>query len=524
MYKPSNNMPLNSFQVVSPCDNQTDFQAGQVIRFLIPKSIGFFDPHTSRVQFEVQVQDNNYKMCFASDSGVVSLIDMIRISQNGQVLEEITDYSTLNNVLHHYSDSLSIRQRKAVQNGAVDYYIDATNGSKTDTNFVLNGEPMNGDVSSDGTETNKSNKYQFELDCVGLFNLLSVVPSVALGDLLIEMRLVNTNQDALKIYPPTIKNPVLSTNFATGTSTVVLRPPFNVNTNGNGFNNLSDAPFGIDMRIRACDADGTNVVAIDRRITALAEDDTTGAITITMTPATDASENAKPSFTIYKGNDNLQAVLATTKFVVKKAELLLQVVRPPAQYVEALASKINEGMVLDLQTWTSYRNTLHTAVKNQTIDIPCFASRCKGLFTVPRLNQTPTYSRDGSTDRDLQGKFKNLKNYRTQIGETYYPNQPIALSQMLGGQHFSGQHIVELEKMLHSCNYPVRCLAKTKQDFIIPRVLAKYGATSSLVSKGARVYVEYNATTDPDANLDCVSFVCHINRVVISPNGVQVLS
>ena len=98
MYKPSENMPLNSFQVVSPCENQTDFRAGQVIRFIIPRSIGFWDPHTSRLQLEVQTANNNFKMCYAHDCGVASLIDMVRISQNGIVLSETTEYATLNNL------------------------------------------------------------------------------------------------------------------------------------------------------------------------------------------------------------------------------------------------------------------------------------------------------------------------------------------------------------------------------------------------------------------------------------------
>ena len=53
MYQPAQTMPLNSYQVINPAENQTDFKAGQIIRFLLPRSVGFWDPHTSRLQLEV---------------------------------------------------------------------------------------------------------------------------------------------------------------------------------------------------------------------------------------------------------------------------------------------------------------------------------------------------------------------------------------------------------------------------------------------------------------------------------------
>ena len=69
MYEPSNNMPLNSYQVVSPADNQTNFLAGQTIRLTIPRSSGFFDPHTSNLRLDVAVENMNYKITYRYGSG-----------------------------------------------------------------------------------------------------------------------------------------------------------------------------------------------------------------------------------------------------------------------------------------------------------------------------------------------------------------------------------------------------------------------------------------------------------------------
>ena len=186
--------------------------------------------------------------------------------------------------------------------------------------------------------------------------------------------------------------------------------------------------------------------------------------------------------------------------------------------------------MLDLNTYTTYRNTVSASIRNQTLEIPSFVSRARGILTVPRFQAgdaagLAAWTINNATDWDIQGQYRELQNYRTQVGEVYYPNQPVQLDQMVGAAatHFSAQHIVELEKCLRACNIPLRNLKKVKQNFVIPRCLAKYGATVNL-DKGLRVYLEYDGVTNPNVNLDAVSYVNHVNRVIITPQGVEVLS
>jgi len=531
MYKPSQSMPLNSFQVVNPCENQTNFRAGQIIRFIIPRSIGFFDPHTSRLQLEVGTLINNYKMVFANDCGAASLIDMIRVSQNGVVLSETTEYATLNNLFCLYSDSVSIKQRNSTQNGARDLVVPAIgNGSvwppagllpRTATSGAVLGEPLNGQSTAANTMDRTPKKYQLELRGIGLFELLSVVPSIALGDILIEIRLVNNNRDALKVHPATAIPQPLSTPFANGSATCVLSPPFI------GFNNLADSPYCLGMQVTPVDANGATPAAA-LTIQTLAQDPATGNITIGFTGNAGA---ANPRALISNGNDadNTANLLAGSAFQVSRASLLLQVVRPPQQYVESIAQKVQEGMMLDLNTYTTYRATVQPNIKNITVDIPAMMSRARAIFSVPRpqqLGEFPTagIGIDNTASANILGQYEGLLRYRTQIGELYYPNQPVQLDQMVKANqcHFSAQHIVELEKALNASQIPLRSLESCKQNFVIPRVLAKYGASVNL-EKGIRLYLEYNGNGSTQA-LDVCTFVNHINRVMISPAGVEVLS
>ena len=74
-----------------------------------------------------------------------------------------------------------------------------------------------------------------------------------------------------------------------------------------------------------------------------------------------------------------------------------------------------------------------------------------------------------------------------------------------------------------SAQLPVRSLLKTKQNFVVGRALAKHGASVNLNATGLRWYAEYNLTTQPTEALDVVSFVNHTTRVIITPQGVQVM-
>lgn len=529
MYKPSNQMPLQNYEIISPADNQTNFLAGQVIRFTIPRSIGFWDAHNSNLRLEIAVENMNYKMAFVDS--VNSVIDMVRVSQNGTTILETTNYATLNKVIKDYTESLSLKQRRAVQDGAVDYIVQydpgvgtgwnpPDNGGKTVTNGCLNGQGLNADASTSIAASAKNCKFELNLEGIGLMALKELVPSIVLGDLLVEIRLVNQDADALKVLPSTksvVK--IKAATIGTGTTSLVIQPHEFV-----GFTCLADSPYAIGQVIRFVDATPDVLTGADHPITALAQDNDTGEITITFGTATDATEDPSSRFVITKGTDGNINVAAATRFVVKRADLQLRVVRPPQQYIEAMARKVvSEGLEIDIPVYTAYQATVQPGIKQQTIEIPSFVSRASGVISVPRVQNNPILTNNGASDRNLNGQFRNLKNYRWQVGETYYPNVPVELDQFLGGLHFSAQHIVELEKGMNACKLPVRSLLKTKQNFCISRALAKHGGSVNL-DAGLRIYLEYNDTTDPTVALDVVNFVCHTNRIVVGEAGMTVLA
>ena len=600
MYSVSKEMTMDSFQVIQPADNQTDFTGGQICRLRIPRSVGFFDSHLSRLQFLVSTENANYKMAFVDPVvGVASMIDMIRVSQNGTIISEILEYATLQKMVKTYSRCLTSLQRDAQHKGIVDYNLTDATGDIALSSNVLLGSALAGDGSDGMDAAQKQIKFQLELDMISLFEIIGVVPMSAMGDILLEIRFVPDSVNVLKVLPATgiVHDCAALTN---GDTTIVLTPAFQ------GFTCLGDSPFVKGMKV------ATNNGAAEYEITAMSQAQGTGVITLTINPAIAAGDNGGNTVRIVKGTDDAAACSGTVRYVVNKVELALQVVRPPASYVEQMAAQVRgQGLMIDTDSYTTYRSTLLSGVKNQTVQIPTTQSRAKAVFSVPRSQESGGSGSEGSAatftvnaggtgyndgtilsptggsgfglkisiqvaagvitggtvifggvgyevgdvltitggngngrlnvatlitasdgrlkvsnggDRYLGGLYSSLLNYRYQINGKYYPTQPIDLKQFAGGFHFAQEHLRELEKAFQVAGVGIDSMVGAKQNFVIARALAKYGASMDLSDRPVQLYLEYSSSSDPDETLDVVSFVHHNIRIAITEMGVEVMS
>lgn len=515
MYAVSKEMPLQSYAIVNPSENQTDFTPGQIIRWTIPRSIGFFDSHLSFAQFNVRTSGASYKMCFSSPkAGVASMVDMVRITQGGRVLSEITEYATLQHFIKTYENSLSSEQVQALGKGCVDYGSSASTHPVAGSYNALLGQGLNRSGESGATAMEQDVKFQLTLDFIALFEILHVVPVMAMGDLLVEVRLADSNHKIMKVLPATQNTFTLNTAATNGDTKLTLAPPFV------GFTNLADSPFIVNQSI-------TPNVGPETAITGLSQDDKTGIINITIAALAVASSGAV-SITITKGTDGLAAPNPDTAFIVSSSVLQLQVVKPPDQYVADVARQVESGqMIIDMDSYTTYRSNILAGIKNQTVTLPTTQARAKAFFSVPRKgNQILEFKTDGSSDFDYNGKWVDLKSYRSQIDGQYYPNQPVDLAMFSGNWSFPQEHVRELEKSFDAAGLPYVSLESLKQNFVIGRALSSYGSSTNLTGTPINLYVEYNtaAGSVPATTLDVVSFLHHTVRLAISPMGVEILS
>ena len=413
------------------------------------------------------------------------MIAEIRLSQNGTVISEIQDYNQLQHSIKCFELSLSGLQREALQKGLVDYAINSNTGYKALSNNALVGQGVHRTGETSATIMQQEVKFQLSLDFVSFFEIMEIIPSTFIGDMLLEIRLANTKEQILKVLPATgIAHGV--TQMAENDTTILLTPPFS------GFTNLADSPFIVGQSVVAVSATGVRGLT-EYPITALAQADGTGVITITTTTQVTAADNTKSEIIITKGANGASAV-SLTQFFVTKSELQLQVVKPPAQYIQSLMQEVQDGqMFIDVPTYTSYRSNILASIKTQTLTIPTTQNRVKAFFIVPRQgSQVGTFSVSNDKDFNYDGVYGNLRYYRSQIDGIYYPNQNIDLGVMCGGWHFSAEHIQELTKTFDAAGIPLRSLLGLKQNFMIGRSLSKYGSSTNLVGTPINVYLEYN--------------------------------
>ena len=305
-----------------------------------------------------------------------------------------------------------------------------------------------------------------------------------------------------------------------------MTPPFA------GFTCLADSPFITGMKLQFQDAAGNDSATDDYAIVSMTQAETTGIITFIVDKDIADEQGAQDAVAvkIVSGADGVQPIVADdAEFVLSKAELLLQVVKPPDQYVQDLARQVEtEGLMVDMDDFTTYRSTVLSGIKTQTITIPTTQSRAKAVFSVMRKgNQVPEFLISNASDFKFEGEYSNLLDYRTQIDGEYYPNQPVELKQFLGGWHYSQEHLRELEKAFDASGLPFRSVDALKQNFVIGRALSSYGSSTNLTATPINLYVNYNAPTGPASPADAkdvVSYLHHSVRVAITPMGIEVMS
>ena len=542
MYQPSNDMPVENYSVVQPSTQQKTFRENNICRFSLPfNSIPFFDPHESYLQLDMKASFDA-KMRLNGTSSVV--IKYIRISCNGQVLEEVDEFNQLAHLYHDYGNDDSSRAVKAVfNNDADELFAGGLMGNQGES--VANGvKPM---------------KLILPLNECGIFSALEVVPLMALGNNLdIEIRFAPDKEvvrvdtlDNLNKQNPTLQKTKIPFENALVSATAIgsTANPFNITLPYNGFTSLADIPLQIGDHIAVFKEDGTAIGAlndltiskIERKVTtALTDEPNQLEIEVNGGAGTQPGEdenapNADGSdkgcyIQLFKTVGDAVTPVGTIEY--SNVEWYIQKVIPPVSYVNSLKKTINssEGFQLDVHTWTTYKSNLLTAVQSQTVEIPAYQSRAKSVLVVPRIqNQNVVWNVDNSannaTNFKFDGQYDNLLDYQFQVNNGLrVPTRPVNLEVMNGSfQHISAEHLIQITQAIGSSNIPVLNIKNSRNNFVIGRQLSRYGGTSNLNS-AMRAYLNYNDATKPSAGLQVITFVNHINRVSVNANGLQVFN
>lgn len=559
MYQPSNSMPIENYSVVQPSTQQKTFTENNICRFSIPfNSIPFFDPHESYLQLNAKC-DYDAKMELNGNSSVI--IKYIRLSVNGQVLEEIDEFNQLAHIYNHYGQDDSSRSQESV------FTLDS--GDIFTTGLMGN---------QGGTVANgvKNVKLIIPMKECGLFSSLEIVPLMAFGNNLdVEIRFA-PDKEVLKTYaraglnqlagavpidgrpnlnPSNLTTVRLSSAGVDATAVGTVANPFIVATPMVGWTCVGDCPLQVGDHISLkVDATGANpdtggafagfedmIIGSISRVATTAVTDNPNQIAITIT--NNAGGGIDPTANgVYAANTVhlklektvADAIIPAGTLTYSNVEWYIQKVVPPRQYVASLSKQLQspQGFQYDIHTWTTYKSTLLASVQSQTIEIPAYQSRAKSVLVVPRRqNQNVVFNIDNAganATYDFKGQFSNLKDYQWQLNNGLrIPTRPINLDVMDGKmKHLSAEHLIQLTQALGSSNIGVRNIKSSHKNFIMGRQLSKYGGTSRLTS-AMRVYLNYqniNGGNAPTVGLQPITFINHINRVSVNTQGLQVFN
>ena len=547
--KTSASMPVENYSVVQQSENGTQFGPNNKIRFRIGSHLGYVDFHTSYLQFNLEVQNAKAKMEFTNEMGADVLIRTWRLLIGGHIVEEIDHPNVLLKVLKYdYGQDLGMSEVCEVLDKA---------GNATGYQG-LNKLGAGIDITTDNPCAVV--KCILDLNFSGIFGSTQTFPVGMTGDVEIEMTLEDPRKCLQVIQSGYHPRCLTTTGFecngvpiadhphsATALANVVFG-----NVQGTEFPKLNskssayldDQPFSLGQGLNLNGEGGNggqnaeitrvstgNITAIednggDTKLTcAFGAIDTHNGIDLRVGFNPLGVEHGATPATTWDNN-------GTLTYEVSVPQLVLQVVVPPEQYVQEQARKVaTEGFSIDVPSYTCYKSNTYANVNSATLEIPCYSSRARSILAIGVNGGQPLGGNNILTaPYSFEGTYDDLDTYQFQIGEDRQPVRPVNCGNLSTFQHNVAQEqLTELEKALRSAGCNVRSLRKHHNNFVVGRALSSYGGSIPLTMKGARIYLDYLSTDKrlnavvPVINKQFFSYVSHIRRLNITPQGVSVM-
>ena len=527
MLKVSNSIPISNYSQVVISDNAgATFKpkTNSRVRLNLPSSLGMIDFHSSYIQLNTQtianathLTTNTYKMGWGNRQGVNQIIRDLIIRVDGRALETITNYNVLDKAQRDYANDLTLNNLESTWTHAT---LQPDNPSYSCTDWDTSQTPNVCNFN------NISTKNQLQLDLSGLLSMKTGFPIVAAGNVEIEFILEDAENCLVPLHNMnalSIENVVSS---ATGTITdIVLADAFGVH----GFT-AGDNPYvaGNVMGFQGKNGGNTTTryfrvgaetsVTAGEKINIPSGDFIAGFLPNSLT-YTDCT--ITPMFNTTWVSDSVGPTAITSgqwNYEVSNVEFVARAIEMPPPYVSALQKRIQgEGMILDCPTYSMYLSNIQQNLIKQSLLVPCYGSRVKGVVSVPVASvQTPYRF-------DRNGKVDGLREYQAKIGSRVEPQRPVDLSNWTldtTHQYHAQEHIQELTKTLSAVGIGERSLTRWRDNFLITRRLGAMGGSEDLSEKGFRWEIQYNTNTNSAKN--AYNFVSMVRRIQILPTGVSI--
>ena len=527
MLKVSNSIPISNYSQVVISDNSgATFKpkTNSRVRINLPSTLGMVDFHSSYIQFNTKVKKNptqgttnTYKCGFGNRQGAEQIVRDLIIRVDGRPLETITNYNVLDKARRDYAHDLTLNNLDAVYSHAT---LEPDNPSYAVQDWNVN--------TSTFTYNNISTKNQMQLDLSGLLSMKTGFPIVATGNVEIEFILDDAEN---VLVPQQDMSAVACATFTTAGNGAITGGKLTLKDAMADARNNTDNVYAIGnvFELKGTKTDNSVLTRYFRITTATAVNATKLEITssdfgATFLPDSEdltAGITIRPMFNRTFVDTTTEPTLITSEqwsYEVSNVEFVCRSIEMPPPYLNALQRRIQgEGLVMDCPTYSMYLSNIQANLIRQSLLVPCYSSRVKGVLSVPVLSAQENYQ------HDRQGKVDGLREYQAKIGSRVEPQRPVDITNWTTDpthEYHAQEHIQELTKTLNAVGIGERSLARWRDNFVFGRRLGAMGGSEDLSEKGFRWEITYNTGTNSAKNV--YNFVSMVKRLQIVPTGVNI--
>jgi len=575
-----------------PSENGLEYSGGQKVQIYVDPSTKFMSGRESYLDFNVQIKlpaGAKPTKLQLDQMGGSCLLKNLRIydGTRGNLLEEINDYSSYVAVKYDYDSDESIRNHRALREGATSHTI-ANRGTRGTTESMMADTLTNpyfkkttGDQKFSAGGDWADEDFLVAKCCIplhtGIFsNNDNIFPIMLTQGLYIEIDL-NEPENVIKQLDSVLRTRRTPLNAIFHSLNGSVGAPNNWN-NAQGAkdvfyiakdNNLFDSgvadptkgdavarmPFCVGEQIDFCDiTDNSDLNATFDGILEISEINASanGLIEIKLKTARTVqgagllTAGSEAMFSRSVGTGSYGA-----SYVMSNVALTISQVHLDPDYEKGMLAKVREGKAIefDIHTLTNYKHSILFSDRQTTFQIFSQNSRAKSLLVIPqdstvytsgqKISAQGTYNikgREGgvapvdaddicllSNRTDYTGVCDELQTVQYQINSRLVPSRPVSVKKIATRNSIDAFHLYELEKCLDNAGIVPRSFRAFNDNFVFGRGFGVQNSALDLRGKDLAVILNYTGATAPVKNKLFNSFVFHIRRLVIRDASVEVV-
>ena len=572
-WKVTDEMRIGQKYISIPSENGLEYSPEQKIQIYVGPDTKYMDGHDSYLEFDFKIALGNASSrptrLQLDQMGGNSLIKNIRIydGTRGQLLEEIESYSSLCSVRYDYDADDSIRNYRALREGAGVHTPDNRGTVGTSKSLMANTitNPYFKKTSGNQTATfSDSNFLTAKLTIplhTGIFAQNEhIFPIMMMNGLYIEID-TPPAAEVLKQLDSVVKDRRTSLNpFFHSLNGSLDAPDDWVNGSSSDtfyvsqFNNLSGSdrvdkfPFVVGEIIgfvKDTNNSSTNNLAADAVISEI-NASSNGLIEVKLTASrnNNGSSIESDDFVLYSRSVSAATSYNAT-YTISNVNLIVSQVMLDPGYERGMLQKVREGKAIeiDILSATNYKNSILASDRQTVFQVYANNSRAKSLLVIPQDSSvytiqnsatgTGTYQILSTNDPDdtalnsnrpaITGICDELQNYQYQIDSRLVPSRPIDVSKIATKKSIDAFHLYELEKCLDNAGIVPRSFRAYQENFVFGRGFAINSGAMDLRGKDLAVILKYTGPTAPTKPKLFNSFVVHVRRLMIRDSGVSVV-